>query len=237
MSKKGQLSLFIVVAIILVVIIVAFFIINKKNTDNIPAQIVPVYNSLKTCISNEAIKGINEISLNGGYYKSSPYILNDTVIYFNEGKNTMPSKQDIENQLNLYLKDNFMSCNNSLSELKDYKVNVKVFNPDVKISPDVVYVDGNATILVTKGENTYTINKIEGIKINSPLSVVYDSAKSIIEEELADRNSTCMSCIYDIGLKNNITIGLITKERLHIFFIEPNSNQSGEYVFKFGGIK
>ena len=58
-NKRGQVTIFIIVAVVVVVLAVSFFIFRDSIfQDNLPASIEPVYNTFLTCLEEDALVGI-----------------------------------------------------------------------------------------------------------------------------------------------------------------------------------
>ena len=67
-KNKGQVTIFIVVAVIIIAATALFFTFRGDFVQNeIPASIVPVYNSFLACIEENVFTGITILESQAGY--------------------------------------------------------------------------------------------------------------------------------------------------------------------------
>src|SRR3972149_5882483 len=67
-SKKGQVTIFIIIAIVIVGSVLVYFAVrNGAFQQNIPASIQPAYSSFVTCLEENTATGINILESQGGY--------------------------------------------------------------------------------------------------------------------------------------------------------------------------
>jgi len=66
--RKGQVTIFIIIAIVLVAAVAGFFIFRGGiSLDNVPASIEPIYTTFLTCLEEDALVGIDVLESQGGY--------------------------------------------------------------------------------------------------------------------------------------------------------------------------
>lgn len=183
MNKRGQTTIFIIVAIVIIAGIVIFFILSPNVGFNLRGEIVPneyLSERVEEVVQNE----IESLSMQGGY--SNP---EGTIMY--EGKNIkylcyiaqyyLPCrvqqpliKKHFEEELNLKVKTEVETQIDSLvAEYERRGFNVQ--GPDtiestVKIIPDKIRIDVSATMTATKDEVT---QRFEEFNIEVP-SKMYD---------------------------------------------------------------
>ena len=128
MNKKGQLTIFIIVAIFLIGSVLIYFafqqgLIQKPLNPN--AEIV--YNFVQTCIEGESIETIYQIGENGGYFFPPNLSLDSGVpIYYENGQNLMPSKEQVEDEISFFMNEKIFLCVNDFIQI----------NSDLNISQD-----------------------------------------------------------------------------------------------------
>ena len=68
-SKRGQVTIFIIIAIVIIAAVAIFFIFRNTiaPTTQIPQEFQPVYNTFLSCLQNNAQTGISILESQGGY--------------------------------------------------------------------------------------------------------------------------------------------------------------------------
>jgi len=189
-NKKGQLTIFIILAVVIVVILLILFYPRLKNIVSGP----DVTEDIKKCAEDAAEEVLEKIAVQGGSLEPENYILYqdnkvDYVCYTNEyyKKCTMQKpllKQDIEKEINDYVKPKAESCIESLKqqlEGRGNSVSVKEINIETSIVPNSIIVTLNAPMSITKS-TTSTFNKFK-VSIKSELYDLVMIASSISNYE------------------------------------------------------
>src|SRR3989344_1909203 len=152
--KKGQLTIFILLAIVIVVGIFLFFLLKQRGaiTEEIPTTFKPIEGYYLDCVKEYASIGISILEENGGYIYFSKFEpgndyspTSNQLDFFGTGipfwyyasasnliKEQVPTKQELENQLKKYLDEN-LKCDFSLFQQQGYAVNLSKPKIDVKI--------------------------------------------------------------------------------------------------------
>jgi len=202
--KRGQVTIFIIIAIILVALVGIFFLVKDKIIlDKMPVSIDPMYRDFLTCIEEDIVKvGIDVLESQAGYIEipefdpGSSYMpfsnhldfLGNAVPYwyYVSGNNIqteqVPSKRDMAEDLANFIEDRILDC--SLEEYAEQGFYVVRGAPkaDVSIKDNYVDVDLNMELGVIKGEDRIIINNHD-LQVKSKLGKLYDSAKKIYDIE------------------------------------------------------
>ena len=206
MKNRGQVTIFIIIAIILVASIGIYFAfrggIGKQEI--LPASLEPVYNTFLGCVKDDVSVGINLLETQGGYievpefeagstympFSSQLNFLGNPIPYWyyvsqnNQPKEQVPTKKDMENQLEDYLKEKIKSC----STLKDYfEQGYEIsFDDDVKadvsINEDNVDINLKLGMGISKAGETGFVKNHE-VVVQSKLGSLYNSALKVYENE------------------------------------------------------
>lgn len=202
MSKKAQLTIFIILAIAIVAVLLVLFLPRIKTFIS-PAS---PENYVKGCIEDKMQEDniIERISLQGGSLEPKNYILYqsnkvDYVCYTDEYlKKCMMQKpvlkQEIESEINGYVAPVAESCINKLKkqlEDKGSSVSLGKIVSSVSINPDAILIDVNAQMSVTK-EGTSSYNKFR-INIQSKLYDLIMISSSIANWEARYGDSESMA--------------------------------------------
>jgi hypothetical protein len=177
-QKKGQVTIFIILAIALVIILAVFFL--SRQSISIISSETPI-DSIKKCSEDATQEALDILTLQGGAIEPSNYYLYegnkvDFICYTEEDfKNCLIQKpllkQEIENEIKNYISQRVNSCIQSKKvELQDkgYTVNFEEPEIQVEIFPNNILVNLNEIDLtLTKGETqTYANIKTD---VNSKL--------------------------------------------------------------------
>jgi hypothetical protein len=86
MKKKGQVTIFIILAIFIVGIIMLLFLIPKNIEKPPEPDTNQVYSYVNSLIENETFKCLQQIGINGGYYNIPNQVyINNTAYWYYEG--------------------------------------------------------------------------------------------------------------------------------------------------------
>lgn len=181
-DKKGQVTLFVIIAIVIVVGIVLFFTITQQGK-NLTQQVfgsqeINVEQNLRECLQNDDIKNsINNILLQGGtnepklYYQYQGKQI-EYLCYTNQYYQTCYMQKPllvsyVESEIKKAVKDQVDSCVKTLQEdltSKGYTLSSRNYNFDVDLANKNVIIKINYDLAVTK-ENT---QRFDGFEISIP---------------------------------------------------------------------
>jgi len=202
-SKRGQVTIFIILAVIIVVLIAGFFIFR----DNLPfvnksGEFGEVYTYFDSCVESATIEGLKIAGSGGGYievpefepgseyapFSSQFDFLGNPVPYWyylsrsGSIKEQVPTKKEIENQLGDYIESNIRTCDFSVMRQRGYDVNVTKPSVSVSINKNTVDVKTNMVLLVSKADKSERKTSHE-VEVNSKFGEFYDTALKIYNEE------------------------------------------------------
>jgi hypothetical protein len=194
MGKKGQTTIFVILAIIVVVgafLVYNFFPQIKSTFEGVDEN---PQSYIRTCLEDDFYEQVNLISLQGGnLWPTNYYIFNNSNInylcytseYYKNCVVQVPFlKETMEEQLVKAMKEKISSCFNQLDEdysEKGNKLNIQAGEAFVEFLPDHTKLTINNKVTVTK-EDTKTYEEFT-ILLNNNLYEVIGVARSIIEHE------------------------------------------------------
>src|SRR3989344_3704129 len=125
MNKRGQLTIFIIVAIFIIGIVLIYFAFQQgliQQPLNPDAE--RVYNFVQTCIEEKSIETIYQVGENGGYF-FPPNLSTDSGVlyYYLEGENLMPSKEQVEDEISFFLEQKLFFCTRNFVDFPDLEIN------------------------------------------------------------------------------------------------------------------
>jgi len=207
-SKKGQMTIWIIVAILVVGIIAFYFLFFRigENVNIQDSEFNLIFSSYDDCIRKNTENAISIIGTQGGridvgdFSPGSEYMPFSSHLnflgfpvpywYYLSGngliKENVPTKKNMEEEIASFLKLKLSECDLSKYKSQGYRIDI-YGEPEVKVSIndlDVSVVVSNE-IVVSKEEKQERRTQ-HRIKINSKLGKFYNIARGIYEKEKRD---------------------------------------------------
>ncbi|MDP3917343.1 MAG: hypothetical protein Q8Q42_03580 [Nanoarchaeota archaeon] len=183
---------------------------EKKTLEEQPiiSQISLVKTYTEDCITESLNEGINILGIHGGYinlpedeFPNAPAgLLTNSLDIFGDGgikipywsyktlnglqKTQVPTKQQMESELESFVNTETISCLNDYQEFKLQAYDIFYRPPITKIAigDDAVIADVNMQLDVTHKETTQNFKNFK-VKVNSPLGRLYSRAIELFEYE------------------------------------------------------
>ncbi|MDO8508995.1 MAG: hypothetical protein Q7S27_04905 [Nanoarchaeota archaeon] len=205
-EKKGQMTIFVIMAIVLAAGIITYFVVRGNlGNNNVPSELEPVFNYYKECIRQETRNGASLAGSQGGYidvpaykpgtefapFSSELNFLGFPVPYWyyvsGNGliKEQMPSKADISIEIGEYVGEELERCDFTPFIAQGYSIEVDEADVKVDIENTKLRARVISEMTVSKGEAYARISE-HNIEINSKLGKFYDIARKIYEKQRAD---------------------------------------------------
>lgn len=202
-GKKGQVTIFIIIAIIIIASVVAFMLLRSNLFSmQIPASIQPAYKTFLSCIEDKTLTGISILESQAGYIEvpklelGSPYMpfssqlnfLGNPIPYWyyvsgnNIPKEQVPSKKEIETSLSKFIEEKINECNFNDYYQEGFEITQSEPKAVVSIRNDNVLINLKMNLQMTKGEDSVSVQNHE-VTVKSKLGALYNSAKIIYEKE------------------------------------------------------
>jgi uncharacterized protein YpmB len=263
MSKRGQLTIIIIIAVIIVALalttfflwpqISALFMNQEQSQRFLASQAEPLRQSVSDCVKEASLDVFQKIGLQAGYYdptglKVFNYLGENVIVvmYKDSAKNRinkLPSLSQVEQQYNIFLeRGGYEKIDSCLNNLDSFKRVMKIETGERKITP--VFYDNSITLVIdwpmklSKGEVSQSINQ-KNAELPIPFGKMWKNADAIVECE------TQISCAYegnywDKDVWNNpLRIQYIKREAVSlnkdqiIFLFESIPSKENDPVFKF----
>ena len=215
-NKKGQITIFVIIALILVVTLALVFVLIKTPSTGISADKPDTSKSYITKCARDALSEAESLVIpHGGFLDTSTtnfvrYSGRDvlwlcyTSDYETKCRNKHPMlQQEIERQLENYVKPKIEECFSTMkTQLRNYDYKDEPLYLDIKIIPTKTYMNITKKISYKINEQTINIEKFDS-SINSPLYDFVSIANEISNQEL--RNCNCIdACNADIFELNRL---------------------------------
>ena len=233
MNKRGQLTIFIIVAILIVAIVAIYFLLIKPQKGTQGVYTAPIYNFVDECIQETAEDAIYEIGQNGGYYFPPSTSTSTGIAYYYLNKNNiMPTEERVEAQISLFIKENLFFCTKNFVQFTNYNISQGKINIDTTILNDKVKIEVNYPITISQGEESSVIKDFEK-EIDVRLGLIYNSIAEVVN---SSEYGICLTCLYDVAEENDFYVEMLDYDEntVIIIFIDKNSEinkEDYEYVY------
>lgn len=207
MDKRGQITVFIVIAIVILLTLGTYFYLQSTTVDQeigaetdisitapVPGKAEDLSAYVESCILSTAPEGITVLALQGGSFildSSKRYVSND-YRYLCKQKlgysNCVPivlSRQTMEEELEGYMMSKIGSCVDlNFFREQGFEVQAGDLQVDVSIAADDVVMNVNYPITISSGLKKIEVDAFTQ-KIDLPLGKLYDLSVRIINREVS----------------------------------------------------
>lgn len=202
-NKRGQITIFIIIAVIIVAAVALYFLFRGTlGTAQIPASLEPAYTSFLSCLEDNTRTGIDVLESQAGYIYlpelelgSHYYPFNSQLVFLGSSipywyyvsgngiqKEQLPTVNDMESQLETFIENRIRDCNFQTHYNEGFVVQMDEPSASVSINDDSVDVSLNMVMTIEKGEDV-AIVRSHNKKISSNLGSLYDSAMQVYDYE------------------------------------------------------
>lgn len=220
MYKRGQTTLFIILGIVIVIIVLLLVLLTqtdlfKQETGEeiiLSSELQNYKNTYLDCLDEMVDDAFLLNGLQGGYYdtplpneefegQNLPYFLYN-------GQNLVISKNNVEEELELYLYSNILTCgylflqDPVLMETKNIEVSLGD-KTNVLIEAPLYYFKGDEITLIE--------DKVE-IERDYPIQEMLAASSEVVQSFIDSEGDTCLTCLVDIGDDYDV---LISQEKLN----------------------
>ncbi len=206
MSKRGQVTIFIIIAILIVAIVAGILIFRKNfSKNNIPSEFESVYTSFTVCLEENLLTGIDVLESQGGYiyvpsfrlgselYPSSSHLnfLGNSIPYWyyvsggGIQEQQTPLKEDMQHDLEKFIESKINLCSFDGYYDEGYEISLDESLAEVKIRENQVELNLRVDMTINKGDDSFFIRE-HSVVVDSQLGNLYDSALSIFKKEQKD---------------------------------------------------
>lgn len=202
-NKKGQVTIFIIIAVVIVAAVASFLIFRESfKVATVPASIQPVYNSFLSCLEDKTKTGIDVLESQAGYiqlpefepgnadipFSSQLTFLGNPIPYWyyisgsNIQKEQIPSQADMEKSLEDFIDERIRECDYESYYQEGFEITQGEPKASISIGNGDVRVKLNMNMQITKGEDNALVENHE-VTVKSNLGALYNSAKTLYNKE------------------------------------------------------
>ena len=239
-SKRSQITVFVIIGVLLILVIAIaglFFVKDNQvvkefiNKNSVSSEIMPVYESIDSCFQERAIDAVRIVGLQGGYLNMPEGGFDtgsfSTAYDYNNGKNLLPKKERVENEINDYIELTVPYC-----ELDFSYENISFDKPvsNTKINTDSVSITFTIPVTVTKSNYTYSLDKNYYSEVPVRLGSMLDISDKIIQKQIGSGEYVPVSYLTNF----DYNIVFYTFNDTVVYAIIDNSSKMEEpYSFAF----
>ncbi len=198
-GKRGQLTIFIILAILIVAIVLWFFLFRQPSSPTVSREFQPIYNNFINCLEEDLSLGSSALQTQGGYIELPDYQAGTLAYpfssqlnfvgaeipywYYVSGggiqKSQVPNIENMELELENFVLSKFNSCEfqsyydqgYTLFLEQDPKVDVKIKDHEIILDLDMDFV--------AYYEDDRIVVEVHKISINSDLGILYKDALKV----------------------------------------------------------
>jgi len=256
MFKKGQITIFIIIAILLVAAVGIVLVLRnsmKTGDEDLPVGTENVENYVKNCLKIIAENGIVLMGRQGGYYKFSSepniaYSGNDSEpgvlftdlgninvpYYLYDSKNTMPPIEKVEEQLSFYVEENLNNCikDFDIFKQKGFIIDAGSIDAATNILDDKVMVSLDYPVTMKKADiirekTTYNI------EVPIRMGLIYNITDYLTNVQASNPRAICFDCLLQARNNGFYTQMLIYDNNTIIFVFTDTDTKLNNTNFDF----
>ncbi|MEM4245153.1 MAG: hypothetical protein QW404_01795 [Candidatus Nanoarchaeia archaeon] len=247
MSKRGQLTVFMIIGVVLVVVIAIMVVYRSAITETInkevlqkevslPPDVQKVRDYVQDCIEDASPMLLYQIGAQGGllvFTENKGFTKDDVYIAYGyyKNKNVLPSLGDFENDYAKFMNNYLPIC---LSAGEFGKLEVVPLKPSTNLEffDDKVRVTVDYPLTVNQEGGVYNLR--DAYKVEYPLRIkfMHDIGDRIIKKVESDPKNIDISYLLDLGV--DVTIYPYDKDVI-IYSIQDTKSVVGDtpYVYRF----
>ncbi|MBP6857076.1 hypothetical protein KBC25_01485 [Candidatus Pacearchaeota archaeon] len=246
MDKRGQVTIFIIIAVLIIAGVALFFVFRpnlSEKEETVTKDYAPLYNYLQDCLEQSLIEVIYINSMQGGYYDvQQDFVVFDSSsemegfsipYYLIDNKLQLLSKEELEKQISVGLVSKFTSCLNS----GEFEYNIS-YNPEEIfassfITENKIKAELYSSVYINEIENTLQLKNFTA-EIETNYLKYYDFAKYLTERQRLLGEELCISCLVKECEAKNYSLYLspAVSDNSYIL-INTLNNKEDDLLFSF----
>ena len=246
MLKRGQVTVFIIIGILVFLIVSgiliarSFLVTEELKGEGEQAQLLgaTVQSYIQSCLKETAEDALIFVGQQGGYYQLPSLHESDLLqpFYWYENQSYLPKKEEIEQQLSLYVDNELFFClrNFVVFENQGYEIQEKEVQTTTKLGKEETVFTMSFPVEITQGKASRTIATFS-VEIPSRLETIYNAIEKLIEEGQQNPTAVCISCIARMISENELKVETIPFDDKVAFTVidEKILIDSQPYEFRF----
>lgn len=195
-EKKGQVTIFVILAIAIIAIAALFFVFRSSIFPNsVPSTFSPIENQLLSCIKTQTQNGVKVLESQGGYINPPSFVPGSSYMPFssqlnflgleipywhtisgnNIAINNEPTKASMQKQLSDYIESQIQNCDLNSFRSQGYTINEGNSTVQTSIEDNSVKVFLNMKLNIVKGSQSDTITNHQ-VQVDTQLGNLFNDA-------------------------------------------------------------
>jgi len=216
MAKKAQVTNFVVLGVVIILIIVlVYFISGQRSTKSLLLQSNKVNKDVERlnaffldCIELVGEEAVYYVGQHGGYFDLSNNSIFGVPYYLFDGKISMPTRQDIENEISSYMEEALPYCGFDFIENMTFDPNEMDAKFNTNIFDERVLIKTEQQLSIELDGVRYNLNDFE-TELPIKLGLMHDSANSFVRGNFGNETQMCIGCLLE-DLKKKELHGMIS---------------------------
>ncbi len=242
MEKKAQITLFLILGVVILLVIGGFLLLanNLKKEEAVPeiGEGATLRGFVENCIQEVAIPAIYLQGVQGGYIyrreesfkrQGSDYRIN----YLYDEKNNVPTREQLQSELNLYVNANLRYCLGDFEAYKNmgYQVEIGAIDTDSIVGINDIFIKVNYPVTLTQQDKK---EEIEEFSATIPIRLGYlnDLSREFIDAVVEDPSKIDMTMLG----KFDVDVSIIPYSQdtiIYSFYDEKSNIRDRRYIFLF----
>ncbi len=247
MTKKGQVTVFIMVGIVMVLVLgITIFLMQKVTKERLQAEAEqplalreePLQQAVDDCVQDSLERAVFFISRQGGYYQTPPPYFEFAVFkvpyYFDQQVLSVPTKVEVEKNLAEFIRHDFAVCEEEINRFPQ-KITI-AGEPTMQVSlfPSTIRATVTIPLRLHIGESIVTVDQFQA-KISSELSTILEVRDLLLQEQKKYPEAVRLSEVVHLAEERNIpfTLENIEGTVLYQLGVPSESPNYGKLLFTF----
>ena len=236
MNKRGQVSAYVLIGVVIVFIIGSLAYTQQLRSGatltqslTYPPRIQEVRDVVDSCVESTVHEGLMVLGLQGGYYQlpsrtSVNTALTSFAYWYKNGQAVVPSLDDIQRELNLYVKESVGGCA-KVEQFQGLQINEGEISANTVIQEDTVFVRVEYPLVIQVGDQTTEVREAYTTNVQARVMKVYESARGVIENTVKNPDHIGVTYLAETGLDMEVTP--IDATTLLYVFVDKESDVNG----------
>lgn len=242
MTRKGQVTLFIVIGIVLVLLVSLALILRYSRIDKPeiePEESSPISNYVEDCLERVLVDGLYISGLQGGfidldkklYYKNDDNDLR-IVYHYYEGRDVTPKLKDMEDDINNFVENNLNLCLNDFKPYTDQNIEIETeeMEAETDIGVDQVSIKLHYPVTIIEGDKRSTISEYSS-EADIRLGHIHSIIELIAAKEIEDPKWLDLEYLTLFDVEINVRFGGDHNVLFEITDLESSIVTEGPFIF------
>ena len=235
MRKRGQATLFVIAGIIILAIVLLIYLFQSNIIQNFWQESISKTTALspktqqidqfvQSCIKQTGEEALYWTGRQSGYFIPGERTTTEEVAYYiYKGKKFSPSREILAKELADYMNQELQFCTQGFEQFLHFTIKEKEAQTTVNIQKEKILFTVNYPLTIQTEGEMYNLENFENIVVPVRLGTIHLIAESIVQEQLENLESTCLSCLIKLEAQYNIQIDLIQEEETIVTLIDKQS--------------